>query len=171
MSGSTNRIPEDMRRIQQILHHPEFKKSMENIKVLESDRIFCRHGIEHLLDVSRIAYIQNLELDYGYRKDVVYAAGLLHDVGKYLQYLQGEPHHVTSAILSEDILKDSGYSMEECSEICDAIFTHRDEQKSKNTKLGSLIYRADKLSRACYICSASEECNWSEEKKTPGVIL
>ena len=88
-SDKFNTIPGNMVRIQKIVSHPEFKKSMESIRELEKDRIFCRHGMEHLLDVSRIAYIDNMETGAGYAKDVIYAAGLLHDVGKYLQYMQG----------------------------------------------------------------------------------
>ena len=48
--------------------------------ITEKERIFCRHGMEHLLDVARIAYITNLEEGLGIEKDVIYAAGLLHDV-------------------------------------------------------------------------------------------
>ena len=70
-----------MERIQNILKHPEFEKSMRMIRTLEKERIFCCHGMEHLLDVARIAYITSLEEEAGIKKDVIYAAGLLHDVG------------------------------------------------------------------------------------------
>lgn len=164
------RIPENMQRIWRIFNHPEYKKSMDAIRILEKGRIFCRHGMEHLLDVARIAYITNLEENLGFSKDVIYAAGLLHDVGKYLQYEHGTPHHVTSAEIGHQILMDAGYTMEECEAVCDAIFTHRDEEAAAGKNLNRILYQADKLSRACYACAVSEECNWSEEKKTPGVI-
>ena len=87
MNGCINpKIPKEMVRIDRILNHLEFKTSMEAIRTLEKERIFCRHGMEHLLDVARIAYIANLEEGLGIKKDVVYASGLLQDVGKYLQY-------------------------------------------------------------------------------------
>ena len=35
-----NEIPEDMVRVQRILHHPEFKKSMGWMDILEKDRVF-----------------------------------------------------------------------------------------------------------------------------------
>ena len=159
-----------MERIQNILKHPEFEKSMRMIRTLEKERIFCCHGMEHLLDVARIAYITSLEEEAGIKKDVIYAAGLLHDVGKYLQYEHGTPHHVTSAEIGHQILMDAGYTMEECEAVCDAIFTHRDEEAAAGKNLNRILYQADKLSRACYACPVSEECNWSEEKKTPGVI-
>ena len=55
------RIPEQMIRVDRILNHPEFQKSMRLIRILEKERIFCCHGMEHLLDVARIGYILNLE--------------------------------------------------------------------------------------------------------------
>lgn len=47
--------------------------------------------MSHLLDVARIAYIRNLEKGYGFRKDVIYAAAVLHDIGKALQYEEKFP--------------------------------------------------------------------------------
>ena len=164
------KIPEEMVRIDRILNHPEFQTSMEAVRTLEKERIFCRHGMEHLLDVARIAYIINLEEGLGLKKDVVYAAGLLHDVGKYLQYQNGTPHHVTSAEIGQKILEDAGYAKDEQEMIVQAIFSHRDKAALQGDDLSRILYQADKLSRACYVCEASKECNWSEEKKTPGVI-
>lgn len=168
--NNNHQIPGDMERIERILCHPEFKKSMEEIQILEKERIFCCHGMEHLLDVARIAYIDNLEQAYGYPKDVVYAAGLLHDVGKYLQYKEGIPHHISSERLARHILTEVGYTNNEIGMICSAILTHRDGAAADQHPFCRMIYRADKLSRACYACRASAECDWSEEKKIPGVI-
>ena len=164
------RIPEHMIRVDCILNHPEFQKSMRLIRILEKERIFCCHGMEHLLDVARIAYIANLEEGLRLKKDVVYAAGLLHDVGKYLQYQHGTPHHVTSAEIGQKILDDAGYEKDEQDRIVQAIFNHRDAKALEGDDLSRILYQSDKLSRACYACEASNECNWSEEKKTPGVI-
>ena len=165
-----NTIPGNMTRVQKIVSHPEFKKSMESICELEKDRIFCRHGMEHLLDVSRIAYIDNMETGAGYAKDVIYAAGLLHDVGKYLQYTKGIEHHVASEMIGRRILIDAGFNAKETEEVCEAILAHRKKISAGEKELKSILYRADKISRACYACEGSNQCNWSEEKKTPGVI-
>ena len=70
-----------MERVQKIIRHPAFKKSMRMIEALEKERIFCGHDMKHLLDVSRIAWIETLEQSLDYPKDVIYGAGLLHDVG------------------------------------------------------------------------------------------
>lgn len=171
MMGHIYEIPADMKRIKKIVEHPRFKKSVEMIKILEEKRKFCRHDMTHLLDVARIAYIQNLEISAGFAKDVIYGAGLLHDVGKYLQYTEGIDHHISGERLAREILTDAGYESLEIEEICQAIRTHRCREKAQESILGSLIYRADKISRACYVCDAADECDWSEEKKTPGVIV
>lgn len=169
-SDKFNTIPGNMVRIQKIVSHPEFKKSMKLIRELEKDRIFCRHGMEHLLDVARIAYIENMETGAGYKKDVIYAAGLLHDVGKYLQYMQGVEHHIASEMIGRQILTDAGFDGKETEEICEAILAHRKRISAGEKEMKSILYRADKISRACYACEASDQCDWSEEKKTPGVI-
>ena len=45
----------NMQRIQAILSHPLFCESLHKIQELERDRIYCKHGLPHLLDVARIA--------------------------------------------------------------------------------------------------------------------
>ena len=77
---------------------------MEQIRVLEQDRIFCRHDTTHFLDVARIAYIENLENGLGLAKEEIYAAALLHDIGRHLQYTRGIPHEQASAMEAEGIL-------------------------------------------------------------------
>ena len=41
--------------------------------------------MEHFLDVARLMYIYNLEDQAGFSKEMIYAAGLLHDIGRYEQ--------------------------------------------------------------------------------------
>ena len=64
----------------------------------------------------------------------------------------------------------SGFTVNENKEICQAILSHRDKAAADATPLGRILYRADKISRACYACPAAAECDWSEDKKTSGVI-
>lgn len=54
--------------------------------------------------------------------------------------------------------------------ICFSILNHRSLEDAGEDGFCRMLYRADKISRACYACSASEKCHWSEEKKTVGVI-
>lgn len=154
-----------MDRINQICSHPRWKESVEKIRVLEENRIFCRHDTAHFLDVARIAYIENLEKGLGIPKEEIYAAALLHDIGRYLQYTQGVSHEQASAMEAEGILKDCGFSCEEQERILNAILQHRAQETGAASGLAGLIYRADKASRTCLFCAACRECNWSEEKK------
>lgn len=102
-----------MERINKISEHPLWKLHMTQLKEAEKDRIFCKHGIEHLLDVARIAYIENLEQNCGVSKEWIYAAALLHDIGRFLQYSKGISHEEAGAELAEEILKDCGFNKEE----------------------------------------------------------
>ena len=154
-----------MERVNKICEHPVWKEQMAQLEELEQKWIFCKHGIEHLLDVARIAYIENLENHTGIDKELIYAAALLHDIGRGLQYTQGIPHDQAGVKLAEEILRDCGFDGEEQREILDAISSHRDIRSRDCRKLAGVLYRADKRSRMCRFCKASGECNWSEEKK------
>lgn len=154
-----------MERINEILEHPLWKLHTAQLKEAEQDRIFCKHGLEHLLDVARIAYIENLEQHCGISKERIYAAALLHDIGRFLQYSKGISHEEAGAELAEEILKDCGFEQEEQKEILSAIASHRNVETRQEQSLAGLIYRADKQSRICKVCPALSECNWSEDKK------
>lgn len=160
-----------MERVNKIRIHPVWREQMTQLKELEKDRIFCRHNIEHLLDVARIAYIQNLEGLYGIEKELIYAAAFLHDIGRSQQYTHGIPHEKAGIILAGQILKECGFDPQEQEEILTAISSHRTVQDSGKKTLSGLLCWADKKSRMCIFCSASEKCNWSEEKKNHFILL
>ena len=80
-----------MDRVNAVICHPLYLEYYHRLERAEKERIFCRHQMSHLLDVARIAYIRNLEKGYGFRKDVIYAAAVLHDIGKALQYEEKVP--------------------------------------------------------------------------------
>lgn len=152
-------------RINKILHHSQFQLWNEENRKMEEGRIFCLHNIEHYLDVARIAYIKALEERIDISKDVLYAAALLHDIGKHRQYKEGVPHEEESARMSEEILIDCGYDKEERERIQLAIQHHRKKPNGDSTDLERLLYEADKQSRVCLFCKAKAECKWSDEKK------
>lgn len=154
-----------MERVNQICRHPLWRESMDQIRSLERDRIFCKHDTAHLLDVARIAYLENLERQLGIAKAEIYAAALLHDIGRHLQYTEGIPHEEGSVRLAGPILTDCGFSREEQTRILSAISRHRDAETATQEGLTGLLYRADKASRACLFCDAQAACSWSREKK------
>lgn len=154
-----------MDRIDRILKHNLFNVCLNKNKAAEKDRIFCRHDMTHFLDVARIGRIINAEEGLGVEVELIYAAALLHDIGKHMQYSEGIPHELASAQLAPGILSDCGFDKKETDVIIDAIRGHRDENSADEKNLKGILYRADKLSRACFCCPAEGGCDWKDGKK------
>lgn len=155
---------QNMERVQKIWQHPLYQKTFRQLQELEQDRIFCNHTLEHFLDVARLAWIETLERGVILEKSVVYAAALLHDLGRVQELTEGIPHQEAGAVLAAGILQDCGFSEEETDMIREAILAHRGLAAEPGT-LAEYLYRADKKSRNCFACAASAACKWSEEKK------
>ena len=157
-----------MKRVNAILAHPLYRECYARLEELEKDRIFCRHQMTHLLDVARIAYISNMEQGLGIEKEVIYAAALLHDIGKYVQYEDGTPHEQSGEKIASEILgslsEKDAFSDEENRMILTAIRGHRRLREDADV-LEKLLYTSDKVSRMCFACPAEGECDWSTEKK------
>lgn len=154
-----------MERIDQIIQHPVYQYHMGRIEEAEQSRIFCRHGLEHALDVARIMYIKALEQHISYQKDLIYAAALLHDIGRFEQYEKQLPHHEAGALIAAGILAECQYTGEEITQITDAIRSHRKADSGEMSVLNKLLYDADKLSRNCFACRAQQECYWESSKR------
>ncbi len=154
-----------MERIDRILAHPLFVSHLEKNRQAEEGRKFCRHDLQHFLDVARIGQICSLEEGQGLDRELVYAAALLHDIGRHLQYEEGIPHERASAEIAPQILKDCGFSDKETDVIIEAILAHRSGETEKEPGLAGILYRADKMSRPCFACQAQAECNWKEGRK------
>lgn len=154
-----------MEKVNRILHHPDYIRYLELNRKMEAERLFCKHTLEHMLDVARIAYILSLEQGLSIAKSCIYATALLHDIGRWMEYEKGVPHHEASAALAKDILQSVGFSSEEMENILDAIMLHRNNLNDHSCDLQAILYQADKKSRNCFYCNMSKECNWSDEKK------
>ena len=151
-----------MENINIILNNKEYKQALEKLSEYERNREFCNHTIEHFIDLSRIAYIMVLEEKLSVSKEVIYAIGLLHDIGRVRQYEEGIHHDIASVEMSKEILKETSFTDEEINIILNGIANHR---KESDNKVEEIIYKADKLSRQCFNCKAEKECYWSSEKK------
>ena len=182
-------------RVNRILTDREYLKYIHEIEELEQDRIFCRHNMEHFLSVARIACLLNYEEGTCVDRELIYAASLLHDIGRGKEYLTGVRHEEESARLAPHIIRRAGFSKEEEALLISAIANHRNHKYSDKVKgkvtdksnetdtgrpdsddmeeerLNSLIYRADKLSRACFYCEASDKCHKSEDKKNIELLI
>lgn len=154
-----------MERIDKILNHDLFISNLKANEAAEAQRRFCRHNIVHFLDVARIGVIMNLEEGYDISKEWIYAAALLHDLGKHTQYEDGTPHEIASAEIAPEILRECGFDDKETSVIIEAIRSHKDSSVAEEKSLNGLLYRADKASRACFFCEAEPDCNWKDGKK------
>lgn len=160
-----------MERVNSILENKIYQKYLKRNEKEEKKRIFCRHDMTHFLDVARIALILNMEENCGIEKELIYAAALLHDIGRWMQYQDGTPHEQASAGLAPEILVKSGFDEREQELILGAILSHRDASVKDEKTLRGLLYRADKLSRSCFACKAQEKCDWKAEKKNMRIFL
>lgn len=159
-----------MERIQKILQNELYREYIAKIEMCEKNRVFCRHNSVHFLDVARLGWILNLEKGLGIEKEYIYAAALLHDIGRFVQYETGEDHAVVSGRLAPEILATCGYTPEEVELINSAIITHRNAKVIGKNNLNEIIYKADKLSRGCYFCKVEADCNWKNDKKNKELL-
>lgn len=177
--------PSFMERVNKLLHHPDFIKNLNHLEALEINRIYCHHGLSHLLDVARIAcLLQYKKIDsspiVSFSDEIVYASALLHDIGRVLQYEQNIPHETAGLSLAKQILQDCNFTISEQDLILDAIQFHRINMDcinntyyhtEKATALRCLLHNADKLSRNCFACAAANDCYWPNSKKNWGIIV
>ena len=99
---------------------------------------------------------------------MIYAAAVLHDIGKVLQYEEGIPHEISGERIASEILDsltdENAFFKTEKTMILTAIRGHRKLRKEPEA-LERLLYESDKASRTCFACPAEPQCHWSEEKK------
>ncbi len=151
-----------------ILRHPLYRSLMNEMQQHEQTRPFCHHGYEHALAVCRLMWIACLEdghADLG--RDVVYAAGLLHDIGRVQQYANGTDHIKAGQPDWDEILRSCGYDASERRLIVSAMESHH--SVDGGGRLGALLRTADRESRLCFVCHAADACHWPDEKKNEGV--
>ena len=151
-------------RYNMILRDEMFKKRIEEIKEAEADRIFCKHGMDHLLSVARVATLIANDLGLNIRKDVIYATALLHDIGRWSEYEKEMEHSKAGELYAREILIRTCYSKEEMDEILHAIRCHGEDTEQYGS-LAWVLYKADKLARECFNCEAYEDCFWDEDRK------
>ncbi len=132
-----------MERVHRLLADEEYRQSIKKLEKLEQDRIFCHHGIEHLLAVARIAWIENLEEKLGLEKEEIYLAALLHDLGRVDEYERGIPHHEAGKKRAEYFLRKLGAPKTQQKEILRAIGEHRTRNRTEDGARASVNRAAD----------------------------
>ncbi len=150
-----------MDRVNKILANPKFSDYLQSNSKAEESRIFCSHHFEHLVSTARLTWILLLEEDSPYiSREIAYAAGLLHDLGRWREYREGGDHALYSAEIAAPLLQKAGFSNTESKLIIKAIKQHGDSANNNRHKspLSIALNRADKYSRFCFQCSTREQC-------------
>ncbi|KLU62035.1 bifunctional uridylyltransferase/uridylyl-removing enzyme [Peptococcaceae bacterium CEB3] len=149
-----------MRRLNELIQSPAYQASLAKTAAREKERVYCKHGFDHLLAVARIAYAYLLERkETDYSREIVYAAALLHDLGRWVEYQTGEDHASAGARLAEPLLKASGFDARESALILTAIKEHRRKGEKDLSPLGEALALADDWSRECRDCGAQNACH------------
>lgn len=154
-----------MKIVERLLNHPEFCTALDTIEHNETTRRFCRHGLEHFLDVARITWMLVLENKRPFKKESVYLAALLHDLGRSVDNAK---HDEESIRLAAHLLPECGADTALTKEILSAIGMHREKRAVldlSQATLGELLAYADHKSRPCYRCKAANECYWDDTLK------
>ena len=153
------------RNINAIWDNPLYQEKYKELQEIEKTREYCGHDISHFLDVARLMWIYSREDGTGLEKDIIYAAALLHDIGRGDEAVTGKSHHEAGAELAEIILEETEFTQENKEEIIEAIRSHRNPEVKDEKSLKGYLYKADKKSRRCFCCSAADTCSWPVEKR------
>ncbi len=156
-----------MSKINKIILNRDYQLYLKKNEAEEKNRPFCSHHFEHLLDVARITYILLLEENSPFiSREMAYAAGLLHDIGRWHEYETETDHAEYSADLAEPILVKAGFSEAECRLIEKAIEQHRLKENYllHRSPLSTALSKADSLSRLCFRCDARNQCKQPKQQ-------
>ena len=167
-----------------ILKDAWYGKCLERNAAWEKNRRFCRHDLQHMLDVARIAYILMLEDGVAAKtavvsetkrvpiwgKEIIYAAGLLHDIARWREYESGEDHAVAGARMVGPVLDRAGFDATEKDAITTAIREHRTGGRAASP-LGRYLGKADDFSRPCGRCAARFDCYKLDRMAAAGRLL
>ena len=168
-----------MKRVELILSSTVYKDYIEQIRVREETRRFCRHERNHFWETARTAYILYLSGEVacpefeGFSsdavKEMIYAAAFLHDIGRFLEYDDpSKDHAAESAVLARPLLIEAGFSVDEIPLVLQAIAHHR---RKDGEGFDLLMYRADKESRPCYDCPALGDCKKFSAEHPPKITF
>ncbi|GAV23207.1 HD domain-containing protein [Carboxydothermus pertinax] len=150
-----------MDRFWRIVRDEEVVRRINIIADLEKEREFCRHDVQHFLDVARILHILNYENNLELLQELVYITAFLHDLGRVEEYQKGLDHAKIGVEIARRILMTKElFTDDEIYLITGAIAGHRN---SNSTGFAKLLYLADKLSRPCLSCKVLSKCHKGEE--------
>lgn len=152
-----------MDRVNRIWRHPVYQehyKKYRNLKVNGSSAAILLNIFWMLHGWCTFMHWRNI---WSCPKELIYAATLLHDIGRAQQYQYNIPHDIAGVEIAREILTDLHFTEQEKELILSSIGHHR--KGDSCSTLAALLYKADKQSRNCFLCSAASECYWSDDKK------
>ena len=91
-------------KYQKILENDRYRQYLRMLNELEQNRSYCKHDLNHFLDVARICTITAYDHGIPADKDIIYGAGLLHDIGRCNPRVEG--HEENSAKIAKEILPE-----------------------------------------------------------------
>lgn len=145
-----------MNFVDKLLQQTDYLQQLQKLEQLEKNRQFCKHGLNHLLDTARIAWITYLEQQQNVNKmdaqmkvveesilekEMIYLAALLHDLGRIQEYEEGISHHIASAVMAETYLSEIGYPEEKAMLIVTAVYGHRKKQEEFAQRMEKICER------------------------------
>lgn len=153
--------------VEKLISNVHYQALMEQLEVLEKDRIYCKHGFSHGLDVARIAYIMNLEMNLGQDKEDIYLSALLHDIGRIEEYKNGTQHQEAGVAVARLLLNEIAYPIEKIEPILKRVREHGHlSLEQSQISEDNFFWFADKRARNCFACRQQESCNWAISKRT-----
>lgn len=101
------------------------------------------HDKDHIKNVLKNARL--LHDIYGGNTRILFAAAILHDIGRSDLNLHGEESRLRSVDLATPILGRNGFSPKEINEVCQVILDHDQPDKTPKTLEGKILKDADYL--------------------------
>ncbi len=177
-----------MKYLNRLIHHESYRAVYQQLVELEEDRMYCKHDMNHFLDVARLAANINMEKNLQVDLEMIYLCAFLHDIGRGINDKKQISHSQASANLAREILLHIDYPTQQMETILYAItrhgtrgnvdlllqneymagfFTAGDDVPGKLT---FLLQTADQLSRSCYLCPVEASCKWKEQEKIKKIV-
>lgn len=152
-----------MSYLARLLALESYRQALRALEDQEADRIYCKHNLDHFLDVARVTMLVCADFDIPADKDVVYLAALMHDLGR-LDKGQAD-HPVASAQLADQWLEAIDFPADRRPEVIRLIEGHGWRGPAVPSNLLEAFSLADSLSRPCYQCPATDSCHWPADRK------
>ena len=141
-SGPVQKKTENVPDIDKLLNNPKARLYIEAADRYLDCIGYTEHGLRHCGVVSKTAYRILKKLGYPEKTAVLAAAaGFLHDIGNMLGR---DMHHKMGALLSKEILEETGFELRDIITIMTAVVIHEEIEGSIPDEVSASMLIADK---------------------------